>query len=129
MKKEQISTKEAPGAIGPYSQGIAAGPFVFTSGQLPLNAATGALESADISAATRLCLTNVEAILRAAGCTLADIVKTTVFLVDLSDFAAVNEAYAAFFKEAPPARSCVQVAALPKAACIEIEAVAVRREA
>ncbi len=126
MSKQAVVTQRAPGAIGPYSQGIATGQMIFTSGQLPIDMRTGALETADIAAAARYSLENVRAILEAAGATLEDVVKTTVFLTDLADFAAVNEVYASFFKGEPPARSCVQVAALPKGAGVEIEAVAVK---
>ncbi len=126
MSKQVLSTNGAPGAIGPYSQGIAAGNLVFTSGQLPINMATGEMESADIGAATRYSLENVRAILQAAGLEMANVVKTTVFLTDMADFAAANEAYAAFFPGEPPARSCVQVAALPKGARVEIEAIALK---
>lgn len=124
--KTTIATERAPAAIGPYAQGIEAGGMVWTSGQLPIDAATGALETADIARATANSLRNVRAILRARGLTMADVVKTTVYLTDLADFAAMNEAYAAFFPGEPPARSCVQVAALPKGATVEIEAVAIK---
>jgi 2-iminobutanoate/2-iminopropanoate deaminase len=121
-----IETKKAPGAIGPYSQGIDAGTLVFTSGQLPINMASGELETADIKQATKNSLDNCKAILEAASSSLDKAVKTTVFLTDLADFAAVNEVYAAYFPGNPPARSCVQVAALPKGAKIEIEVIAVK---
>lgn len=124
--KKTIATDKAPGAIGPYSQGICAGQLIFSSGQLPMDMATGALETADIRKATTFCLQNIGAILEARGASMADVVKTTVFLCDLNDFAAMNEAYAAFFPNEPPARSCVQVAALPKGVTVEIEAVAYR---
>jgi len=126
MSKQIVATPNAPGAIGPYSQGIAVGNLVFTSGQLPIDMRTGELESADIALATRYALENVSAILQAAGLGLDQAVKVTVFLTDMADFAAVNQAYAEFFVQDPPARSCVQVAALPKGARIEIEAVAAR---
>lgn len=128
MNKQVIATQGAPGAIGPYSQGVAVGDLVFASGQLPIDMRTGELETADIALATRYALENVRAILEAAGLDLSKVIKTTVFLTDLNDFAAVNQAYAAFFPERPPARSCVQVAALPKGARIEIEAIAARGE-
>lgn len=124
--KTVIVTDKAPGAIGPYSQGIAAGELVFTSGQLPLDMATGELELTDIRKATRNSLANVQAILESAGASMAQVVKTTVFLTDMADFAAMNEEYATFFTDNPPARSCVQVAALPKGVKVEIEAVARR---
>jgi len=126
MSKQIIATQDAPGAIGPYSQGIAVGNFVFTSGQLPIDMRTGEIEMEDIGLATRYALENVRAILQAAGLGLDHVVKATVFLTDMADFAAVNQAYAEFFVQAPPARSCVQVAALPKGARIEIEAVAAK---
>ncbi len=126
MTRQPIATDRAPGAIGPYSQGIAIGDFVFTSGQLPIDMHSGELETADIGKAARYAMENVSAILAQAGLTTANIVKTTVFLTDLADFSAVNEVYATFFAAEPPARSCVQVAALPKGARIEIEAIAAR---
>ncbi len=122
-----IATNHAPGAIGPYSQGICAGHTIFTSGQLPLSP-EGHLETADIRKAATLSLDNVKAILAEGGATMRDVVKTTVFLTDLQDFAAVNEVYATYFEGAPPARSCVQVAALPRGAKVEIEAIAVISE-
>jgi len=123
-----IVTDQAPAAIGPYSAGIRAGGFVFTSGQLAIDPATGMLVTGDIADMTRQCLKNILAILEAAGTGADKIVKTTIFLADLQDFAAVNEAYAAFFPGVAPARSCVQVARLPKDGRIEIEAIAVVEE-
>ncbi|MBQ2029077.1 MAG: RidA family protein [Clostridia bacterium] len=123
--KKQITTPNAPAAIGPYSAGITAGSFVFVSGQLPVDPNSGALCTGTIADMTRQSLKNVIAVLEAAGSSAAKIVKTTVFLTDLYDFAAMNEAYAAFFEGEPPARSCVQVARLPRDARIEIEAIAV----
>ncbi len=123
--KETISTPNAPAAVGPYAQGIRAGQLVFASGQLPLDPSNGRLETEDIARATHLCLSNLEAILQAGGAEMRDVVKVTVFLTDLADFTAVNDIYAQSFPKATPARSCVQVAALPKGAHIEIEAVAV----
>lgn len=125
MERKVIATDKAPGAIGPYSQGIGAGNLVFTSGQLPIDMATGELELGDVKKAAKNSLDNVKAILEAAGTSMANIVKTTVFLTDMNDFAAVNEVYATYFEANPPARSCVAVAALPKGAKVEIEAVAV----
>ena len=122
--KQIIATEKAPAAIGPYSQGVKIGNLVYTSGQLPLNMKTGELELNDIKAATKYCLENVSAILEAAGTSINNVVKATVFVTDLNDFAAVNEAYGEFFKENPPSRSCVQVAALPKGVHVEIEAIA-----
>ena len=121
MKREVIHTNNAPGAIGPYSQGIIVGDFVYTSGQIPINPATGVMET-DIKLATKQSMENVKAILEAAGTSLENVVKTSIFLKDLNDFAAVNEVYGTYFTENPPARSCVQVAKLPKDAVIEIEA-------
>ncbi|MDR2109785.1 MAG: RidA family protein [Spirochaetaceae bacterium] len=121
-----ITTEKAPKAIGPYSQGIAAGNFVYTSGQLPIDAATGELEKSDIKKAAKNSLENCRAILEAAGLSLKDVVKTLVFMTDLSEFTAMNEVYASYFAENPPARSCIQVAALPLGAKIEIEVVAVK---
>lgn len=124
--KTVIATDKAPGAIGPYSQGISVGELVFTSGQLPLDMTTGELEMDDIREATRHSLANVQAILESAGTSMTQVVKTTVFLTDMADFAAMNEVYATFFGENPPARSCIQVAGLPKGVKVEIEAIARR---
>ena len=118
-----IETSKAPGAIGPYSQGIKASNLVITSGQLPLDPATGAFPEG-IEAQTRQSLTNCKAVLEAAGATMADVIKTTVFLSDMNDFAAMNGVYATFFEGACPARSAVQVARLPKDAMVEIECIA-----
>ena len=123
--KTIISTPHAPGAIGPYSQGVSTGSLVFTSGQLPLDPATGAFPEG-IEAQTRQSLKNVKAILEAAGSGMDKVLKTTVFLRDMDDFQAMNAAYAEFFEGgSAPARSAVQVARLPRDAAIEIEAVAV----
>ncbi|HTO95325.1 MAG TPA: RidA family protein [Bacteroidota bacterium] len=128
MSKTVIATKSAPGAIGPYSQGtVAAGALVFTAGQIPLNPATGELVAGDIRAQTRQVLENLRAILEAGGSDLSSVVKTTVFLKDLSDFAAMNEVFAEFFPGAPPARSAVEVARLPRDVRVEIEAIGVVR--
>lgn len=124
MKKE-IATTAAPGAIGPYSQAIDTGTFVFASGQLPVDPATGEMP-ADITAQTEMSLRNVTAVLAGAGLTLANVVKTTVFLADMADFAAMNEVYAKHFPAPFPARSAVAVRTLPKNALVEIEVVAVR---
>ncbi|MCL2897985.1 2-iminobutanoate/2-iminopropanoate deaminase [Brenneria tiliae] len=124
-----ISTEQAPAAIGPYVQGVDLGSLIFTSGQIPVDPQTG-LVADDITAQTRQSLSNVQAIVEAAGLKVSDIVKTTVFVKDLNDFTTLNAAYEAFFTEhnAPfPARSCVEVARLPKDVKIEIEAIAVRR--
>jgi 2-iminobutanoate/2-iminopropanoate deaminase len=126
MTRSAISTNAAPGAIGPYSQAIAAGDFVFCAGQGAIDPATGDLLTGTIEDETRRTLRNVGAILDAAGVGFADVVKTTVFLTDLGDFAAMNAVYATFFPDPPPARSTVQVAALPKGFKVEIEVVAYR---
>lgn len=120
-----VATDNAPKAIGPYSVAIKAGSFVFTSGQIGLDPATGNMVEGGVEAETRQALTNLSKILEAAGTSLAQVVKTTVFLRDMGDFARMNAVYAEFFVQNPPARSAVQVAALPKAAAVEIEAVAV----
>lgn len=123
---KNLSTTKAPAAIGPYAQGVQAGQMVFVSGQLPIDPATGEMCSGTVGDMTRQSMANIAAILAEAGCTLTHVVKTTIFLKDLEDFAQVNEAYAAFFPENPPARACVQVAKLPKDARVEIEAIAVK---
>mgnify|MGYP002530665579 CR=1 FL=1 len=123
--KEIIATTGAPGAIGPYSQATKAGSLVFVSGQLPIDPATGVMPE-DVSAQTKQSLTNGKAILEAAGGTMADVVKTTVFLADMNDFAAMNAVYAEFFTAEMPARMCYEVAALPMGALVEIDAVAVK---
>jgi 2-iminobutanoate/2-iminopropanoate deaminase len=122
-----IATKEAPGAVGPYSQGIAADSFVFTAGQVPINPASGKVEAETIEDQTRQVLTNVDAVLRAAGSSLDRVVKMTVFMTNLADFQAMNGVYAEFFPSNPPARSAVQVVALPLGVQIEMEAVALAR--
>ena len=125
MNKEIISTKKAPSAIGPYSQGMIVGDLVFTSGQIPLNPENGELVT-EISKATVQVMANLSAILEAAGSSLEKVIKTTIFLQDLNDFEKVNEIYGDYFKDNLPARSCVQVAKLPKGAIIEIEAIAIK---
>jgi 2-iminobutanoate/2-iminopropanoate deaminase len=125
--REVVTAKEAPKAVGPYSQGIKAGGFVFTAGQLPLDPATGQLAGADIATQTDRVLNNVEAVLSAAGTSMDRVVKATVFLKNMSDFAAMNEVYAKHFKENPPARSTVQVGGLAKDALVEIEVVALAK--
>ncbi|HPE20524.1 MAG TPA: RidA family protein [Candidatus Mcinerneyibacteriales bacterium] len=122
--KKIIKTDNAPGAVGPYSQGVATGGFVFTSGQLPMDPRTGKFVEGGIREEARQCLENVKAVLEAAGTSLDKAVKATVFLADIKDFAAVNEVYATFFTESPPARSAYQVAALPLGARVEIEMIA-----
>ena len=119
-----ISTKKAPGAIGPYSQAIQAGEFVYTSGQLGLEPETGAFPEGGIKEQTRQSLQNVKSILEEAGLSMANVVKTTVFLADMGDFAEMNSVYAEFFAEPYPARSAVAVKTLPKNALVEIEVVA-----
>jgi 2-iminobutanoate/2-iminopropanoate deaminase len=127
IERTIIATEEAPGAVGPYSQGIAADGFVFTAGQVPINPASGKVEAETIEDQTRQVLTNVDAVLRAAGSSLDRVVKMTVFMTDLADFQAMNGVYAEFFPANPPARSAVQVVALPLGVQIEMEAVALTR--
>ena len=124
--KQVISTAAAPGAIGPYSQAIEANGFVFASGQIPLDPATGAFVPGGVSEQAEQALKNLRAVLAAAGCGLEDVVKTTVFLTDMNDCAAVNAVYARFFTAECPARSAVQVGALPKGALVEVEAIAAK---
>lgn len=121
--KKPILTDKAPAAIGPYSQAIACGDLLFVSGQLPINPATGKLIEGNMAEQTERVVQNLSAVANAAGADLAKIAKTTIFLKDLQDFAEVNGAYAKFFEDSPPARSTVQVAALPLDARIEIEAI------
>ena len=123
-----IHTEQAPAAIGPYSQAIKAGNTIYVSGQLPIDPATGAFAGEDIAAQTRQSLTNIRNILQAAGADMNNVVKTTVLLADINDFAAMNEVYGQFFKEPFPARAAFQVAAVPKGALVEIEAAAVIAE-
>ena len=124
--KTVIATTAAPGAIGPYSQAIEANGFVFVSGQIPLDPATGAFVPGGVEEQAEQSLRNLKAVLAGAGCTLGDVVKTTVLLKDIADFGAMNEVYASYFTGVCPARSAFQVAALPKGARVEIEAVAVK---
>ena len=124
--KKQINTAAAPAAIGPYSQAIEANGMVFVSGQLPIDPATGAFAEGGIKELTRQSLTNMKAILAEAGLTMANVVKTTVFLADMADFAEMNEVYASFFQGVCPARSAVAVKTLPKEARVEIECIAAR---
>ena len=119
-----ISTEKAPAAIGPYSQGIQVGNLVYTSGQLPIDPATGVFAEGGIKGQTRQSLTNVKAILEEAGLTMSNVVKTTVFMGDMNDFADMNGVYAEFFTEPYPARSAVAVKTLPKGALVEIEVIA-----
>ncbi|WP_296136960.1 RidA family protein [uncultured Tessaracoccus sp.] len=118
-----IRTADAPAAVGPYSQAVRSGDLVFASGQIPLTP-DGVQVAGDVQAQARQCLANVTAVLAAAGLTLADVVKTTVFLTDIDDFAAVNEVYGEHFREPWPARSAIAVAALPKGANVEVEVIA-----
>ena len=122
--KEMIHSDLAPAAIGPYSQAIRANGFVYVSGQLPVDAATGEFAGEDIKSQTKQSITNIQYILREAGLELDNVVKTTVFLQNMGDFAAMNEVYASFFTGTCPARAAVEVAKLPKGALVEIEAVA-----
>ena len=121
----QIKTEKAPAAIGPYSQGILAGSLLFSSGQIPLDPAGGSLVSGGIQSETKQALENLKAVLEAGGAGLKDVVKTTVYMTDLSEFAQMNEVYGSYFSGEPPARSTVGVASLPRGARVEIEAVAV----
>jgi 2-iminobutanoate/2-iminopropanoate deaminase len=127
MKKHIITTEQAPAAVGPYSQAVAAGPFVFVSGQIPLNQ-QGEMVQGDIVVQTVQVIENLKAVLKATGLSLKDVVKTTVFLADMADFAEMNRVYGEFFPENPPARSTFQVAGLPRSAAVEIEAVAFRKD-
>lgn len=125
MKKEIISTSNAPAAVGPYSQAIKVGDFIFASGQIPFDPETNELVAEDIESQTRQVMKNVAAVLEAAGVTLDNVVKTTVFMKDMNDFNQVNEIYAEYFTENPPARSAVEAARLPKDVLIEMEVIAV----
>jgi len=124
MTKETISTDKAPGAIGPYSQAIKVGDLVFCSGQIPIDPVTGEFVSQDVAEQTKQVLKNLSAVLEAAGSGLGKVVKTTVFLADMGDFAAMNDVYAEFFSENKPARATVQVARLPRDARVEIDCIA-----
>src|SRR5271165_571080 len=126
--KDEISTKEAPAAIGPYSQAVRAGPLVFLSGQVALDPVTGQLVAGDVVAQTEQVMKNLGAVLGAAGSGFADVLRTTIYLVDMADFARVNEAYGRFFQPPYPARATVQVSALPRGARVEIDAIALRAE-
>jgi 2-iminobutanoate/2-iminopropanoate deaminase len=125
MSKHVIESSSAPKAIGPYSQGIAAGGLLFCSGQIPLDPSNGQLVEGDIKAQTRRVLDNLGAVLAAGGASYDAVVRTTIFLIDLADFTAVNEVYGGYFQKAPPARVTVQVSALPRGARVEIDAIAV----
>ena len=123
-----VKTEEAPGAIGPYSQAVVAGGFVYASGQISIDAATGQFVEGGVREQTAQVLRNLSKVLEAAGSSLAHVVKTTVFLADMNDFAAMNETYAEFFSQEPPARSTVQAARLPRDARVEIDVVALAGE-
>jgi len=123
--KEIIATDQAPRAIGPYSQAVRAGNVIFASGQIPIDPATGEFVAGGVAEQTEQVMRNITAVLEAAGSGLNQIVKTTVFLADMNDFTAMNEVYARFFPETPPARATVQAARLPRDAKVEIEAIAV----
>jgi 2-iminobutanoate/2-iminopropanoate deaminase len=125
--KEVIRTDKAPKAIGPYSQGIATGTFVFTSGQIGMDPETGVLVEGGIREQTERTLRSISAVLEAAGCSTADATLCTVYLKDMNDFAAVNEVYATFFSDAPPARVTIETARLPKDALVEISCIAVKQ--
>jgi len=124
QQKQVVTTPDAPKAIGPYSQAIKAGGLVFTAGQIPLDPSTGQIVGVDAAAQADRVLKNLQAVLQAAGTDLKHVVKTTVFLKNISDFATVNEVYGRYFRDSPPARSTVQVANLPREALVEIEAIA-----
>jgi 2-iminobutanoate/2-iminopropanoate deaminase len=123
IMKKILSTDKAPAAIGPYSQAVRGGDYIYVSGQLPIDPATGAFAGEDIASQTKQSLTNIKAILESEGLSLANVIKTTVLLQNIGDFAAMNEVYATFFEGDCPARAAFEVAALPKAALVEIEAV------
>ena len=125
MLKKQIQTSDAPAAIGPYSQAMQAGGFIFFSGQIPLNPESAVIVEGGIVEQTRQVMSNMRAVLHASGRDFSDIVKTTIYLTDLADFATVNEIYGEVFTDVPPARACVQVATLPKGAEVEIDWIAV----
>ena len=128
--REAVHTTAAPAAIGPYAQAVAAGQYLFASGQIPIDPATGQLVEGGIEEQTRQVMANVAAVLAAAGLAFADVVKTTIFLTDMNDFAALNAVYGESFEGGPvPARSTVAVAALPRGAAVEIEVIALRRPA
>lgn len=124
MEKQVVSTDKAPAAIGPYSQAIKAGSMVFTSGQIPINPATGEVVAGGVEEQTKQALENLKAVLEAAGTHMKNVVKTTVFIKNMNDFAAINKIYSEYFEAPHPSRSCVEVARLPKDVQVEIEAVA-----
>ena len=122
--KKSIKTEKAPGAIGPYSQAVKSGGFIFVSGQLPIDPETGSFAGDDIASQTKRSLENIKAILEASGASMEAVVKATVFLTDMNDFAGMNEVYSSYFTEPYPARAAVEVSRLPKDALVEIEVVA-----
>ena len=124
MAKKQIQTDKAPGAIGPYSQAVKVGKWVFTAGQIPIEPISGNMVSGHIKDKTRQVMENIKAIIEASGAKMDDVVKTTIYLTNLQDFTAVNEVYGEYFTEPYPARSTVQAAALPKGVSVEIDAIA-----
>jgi 2-iminobutanoate/2-iminopropanoate deaminase len=124
MSKQVIATSRAPAAIGPYSQAVRVGEWVFVSGQIPLHPGTGDVAIGGIEEQTRQALDNLRSVLKAAGASLREVVKTTIYLVDLADFTSVNQIYASYFEVDPPARAAVQVAALPRGVLVEVDAIA-----
>jgi len=127
INKKAILTKSAPEPIGPYSQAIEAGNLIFCSGQIPLDPATGQVPVTDVEGQTRRVLDNLKAVLEAAGVSLNEIVKTTIFLKSMGDFPKVNQVYASYFKDTPPARSTIEVSRLPRDVLVEIEAIAMKK--
>lgn len=126
--KEVVLTKHAPAAIGPYSQAIKIGRFIFTSGQIPIDPASGEIITGGVAEQTARVIENLQAVLAAAGAGLEDVVKTTLYIKDMNKFNAINEVYSSYFTSKPPARSCVEVARLPKDVLVELEAVAVVKD-
>ena len=124
LSKTLLSSPDAPKAIGPYSQAVRAGQLLFASGQIPLDPASGSIVEGDVTAQTRRVMENLRAVLKAGGLSLADVVRTTIYLIDLNDFTKVNDAYGSYFEEPYPARATVQVARLPRDARVEIDAIA-----
>lgn len=124
MTKKIIQTDLAPAPVGPYSQAVQVGDFLYCSGQIPLNPKTNEVFTGDIKEQTRMCMENVRAVLDKAGMNFGNVIKTTIFITDMKTFGEVNEVYATYFKEAPPARSCVEVAGLPKGVNVEVEVLA-----
>jgi 2-iminobutanoate/2-iminopropanoate deaminase len=128
LEREVITTDNAPKAIGPYSQAVKAGGMVFISGQIPIDPKTGAVVQSDIQTQAKLVMENAKAIVTAAGCTMADIVKATIYLRDMADFTAVNDVYGSYFPANPPARATVEVSRLPKDVALEIDFIACKGE-